>query len=391
MSRLLISCDNTLYEVDGKIYFKNKEWYDFYQRYLRVFDCLTIANRVLEEKTLSCNRVIVDDERINIIKIPFFSGPFNYAKVWFKINKQIGEITNSVDCGLFRLPSTIGQRICDIFYKAGIPYALEIVYDANDGWHSSTSFLEKILWKMIDKRMIKSCSNAKGVSYVTEQYLQRHYPPSRDAFTANYSSLSLNKSFYTGPRNYPKHRSYVIAHVANQVMYNGRKGYNQLIEAVKILNNRGVNVKVVFGGPSYNNGIELLSEYATSLGVKEKVEFAGYLTREQLSEYLELADIFVLPTMAEGLPRVLIEAMAKGLPCVTTKVSGNSELIEEKYLFKYGDVNNLVERIYSLLCNRELYEDASKKNFDKSTEYEASVLEKRRDNFYYKLKQIAYV
>ena len=93
-----------------------------------------------------------------------------------------------------------------------------------------------------------------------------------------------------------------------------------------------------------------------------------------------------MPTWAEGLPRVIIEAMAKGLPCITTPVSGNPELVSEHFLVKYSDVEVLADRIEELVKNKSVYEAESKGNFKKSLLYEASVLEKRRDSFYQKLK-----
>ena len=106
----------------------------------------------------------------------------------------------------------------------------------------------------------------------------------------------------------------------------------------------------------------------------------------QLDDYLSSADLFVLPTKAEGLPRVIIEAMAKGLPCISTNVSGNPELLGARWLIGYDDVLALTERIKELCSNAELYEATSTENFNNSCGYEASILEKRRDAFYTKLK-----
>lgn len=178
----------------------------------------------------------------------------------------------------------------------------------------------------------------------------------------------------------------MISHVCTQVQYNGRKGYNEIIEVMKILKERGVNVRVEFAGPDYHNGIQLLSDLAKKLGVENRVKFIGGVTRSRLSDYLESSDLYVMPTWAEGLPRVIIEAMAKGLPCITTPVSGNPELVSEHFLVGYSDINTLADRIEELVKNKSIYEVTSKENFERSLQYEASVLEKRRDAYYTKLK-----
>ena len=64
MAKLLLSCDDYIFRHNGKYYFKNQEWFDFYQRYLRVFEQLRIANRVIDESELKKGRVSVDDPRI---------------------------------------------------------------------------------------------------------------------------------------------------------------------------------------------------------------------------------------------------------------------------------------------------------------------------------------
>ena len=113
----------------------------------------------------------------------------------------------------------------------------------------------------------------------------------------------------------------------------------------------------------------------------------GYLNREELDKFLNEADIFVLPTRAEGLPRVIIEAMAKGLPCITTPVSGNPELVDERFLVPYDDVALLADRIEELATTPNLYECTSRINYRRSKNYESSLLQARRDDFYNKLKE----
>ncbi len=229
---------------------------------------------------------------------------------------------------------------------------------------------------------------ADGVSCVTERYLQQHYfPTNPNAFTSFYSSLALPETFYSGPRSFSQKGTHVIAHIANQVEFNGRKGQNELLYTIKELRHKGVSVKLKFAGKDYHNGVERLHRLAAELGVEEMVEFVGFLSREELDSFLNYADLFVMPTKAEGLPRVIIEAMAKGLPCITTPVSGNPELIEDHFLVPYNDIVTLAERVEELCSNAELYERTSRTNFERSKRYEASLLQKKRDDFYMRLRE----
>lgn len=125
---------------------------------------------------------------------------------------------------------------------------------------------------------------------------------------------------------------------------------------------------------------------AEKLGVADLIKFTGFMNYSNMREVLRKADIAVFPTKAEGLPRVVIEAMAMGLPCLTTRVSGNPELIEDKFLFDYGDVNAIVRIVTLLYCDPNLYCGTSVRNFNCSKEFKKEILDKKRKDFYDQLR-----
>ena len=385
--KLLVISDYYMYESNGIYYFESKEKYDFFHRYLRVFEELKLATRCIHEDAVPARRVLMDDARIEYVPLPDFHGPFEYLLSYLRMERKLRSITYGCNAALLQLPCTVAMHASKYIMKAGLPYATEVVYDAEDGWKSETSLIKRLLWKRIDKNMRHICSRADGVACVTEKYLQQHYySVKQNAFTANYSSLALDKSFYSSNRRYPDKRVLTIAHTANKIFYNWRKGHHETIEAIGLLKQEGIIVNVRFAGAIVDDSPERLKEFAASLGVQNQVEFVGFLDRQELDSFLTNADLFVLPTKAEGLPRVLIEAMAKGLPCVTTKVSGNSELISNDYLVDYSDVVGLSKKIKALVTNKLLYEEASKANFENGLKYEASLLQSRRDAYYSNLK-----
>jgi glycosyltransferase involved in cell wall biosynthesis len=84
-----------------------------------------------------------------------------------------------------------------------------------------------------------------------------------------------------------------------------------------------LRLTLVGDGPSRDE----LQRFVKSHGLSGAVHFAGPCTHEQTQRYLAEADIFVLPSFAEGLPVTLMEAMASQLPCISTYVGGIPELI----------------------------------------------------------------
>lgn len=387
--KLLVVNDYYCYENNGTYYFESEEKRDFYYRYLRVFENLRLVTRCIHEEKLKPTRIPIEDSRIEYIPVPVYHGPSQYVKSYRAIDKTLRNIIKDCDRAILQLPCTIAMHTSKYIIKSKIPYATEVVYDAEDGWRSENNIVRKLLWKRIDSRMRSICRKAYGVACVTSQYLQQHYFSNRkNAFVSNYSSLALPKDFYGQPRKYPTKSIFTIVHIANKIFYEGRKGHLESIKAIGVLKQKGIIVNICFAGAIVDNSPEKLENYAKTLGIESQIKFLGFLNRSELSTFLNNADIFILPTKAEGLPRVLIEAMAKGLPCVTTNVSGNSELIDKDYLVDYDDVEGLAKKLQKLICEATSYENESINNFSKSKSYEASILESRRDNFYNELKNI---
>jgi glycosyltransferase involved in cell wall biosynthesis len=105
------------------------------------------------------------------------------------------------------------------------------------------------------------------------------------------------------------------------------KGQAILIEAIAELCHRGLPIRltVVGDGPSR----QALEALATQRGLDGQVTFTGALGEEEVIARYQDSDALCVPSFAEGLPVVLMEAMALGLPVVTTRISGIAELVED--------------------------------------------------------------
>ena len=98
-------------------------------------------------------------------------------------------------------------------------------------------------------------------------------------------------------------------------------------------------------------------EMAIALGLERQVKFVGYQSQAQVRQHLQQTDVFVLPSFAEGVPVVLMEAMAAGVPVVATQIAGTSELVENGisgYLVPPGDTVSLTKQIEVLLNDSQL-------------------------------------
>ncbi|HEU4651715.1 MAG TPA: glycosyltransferase family 4 protein, partial [Croceibacterium sp.] len=104
------------------------------------------------------------------------------------------------------------------------------------------------------------------------------------------------------------------------------KGFDVLIEALAELKRLGAPQRLVLVGDGPLRGA--LEAAAASAGIADLVEFAGELPPAEVRARLERADLFCLPSFSEGLPISLMEAMAVGVPVVTTWIAGIPELAE---------------------------------------------------------------
>lgn len=124
-----------------------------------------------------------------------------------------------------------------------------------------------------------------------------------------------------------------------------RKGVEYLIRAMKIALGKDNNIFCCIVGTDHMKGY--LQSLASELGLDKSIVFTGQKIHEEIAHYMSACDILVLPSLNEGLPVVLCEALACGKPVVATKVAGTPELVNNNvgYLVKPKDGRDLAEKI----------------------------------------------
>jgi glycosyltransferase involved in cell wall biosynthesis len=143
-----------------------------------------------------------------------------------------------------------------------------------------------------------------------------------------------------------------------EILFVGRllhsKGLPLLFDAMTELDRRGLKVRamIVGDGPARQE----FEGAARQLGLGGRVSFLGAVGQDGIRELYADADIFCLPSFAEGIPVVVMEAMAMGLPVVTTRIMGIPELVDDGtdgLLVPPGRVDPLVEALERLLRSPE--------------------------------------
>lgn len=138
-----------------------------------------------------------------------------------------------------------------------------------------------------------------------------------------------------------------------------RKNYDTAIRAVAQASNKSLHYYICGKGPEEDN----LRALAQNLNVAEQIHFLGF--RSDIKELLTAADIFLFTTKQEGLPRSMMEAMASGLPCVASKIRGNTDLLENTdggFLCDTTDAFAYAENLNLLAENADLREAMGRNN-----------------------------
>ena len=247
--KVLVTDNAHLYKTpDGKYYTPTIYSYEFFQRYLNVFDEVRFVAKTKHINSIDTTKyLLVSGDRLEIYELPWYQGLKEMLKIIFKLILRYRKACEGCDCYIFRV-AQIESYLTYIFgKKCGKPFAVEVVNDP-----SAFSNMKGI-FKWINIRMLKNMTmKANGASYVTQNYLQKKYPnkasfngESESYFESSYSSIELSVNDIRDPKTYKDTKSkFEIIHVANAIS-GGMKGHRTLIETVKKIIEHGYNCTTV--------------------------------------------------------------------------------------------------------------------------------------------------
>jgi glycosyltransferase involved in cell wall biosynthesis len=101
---------------------------------------------------------------------------------------------------------------------------------------------------------------------------------------------------------------------------------------------------------------------------------------------LDGADLFILPSFQEGLPRAMVEAMARALPCIGSSVGGIGELLPPEDIVPPGDAAALARKIREVVASPERMRAMSARNLQRAGAYSTALCDERRIAFYQRVR-----
>lgn len=382
--------DHRFYKNEDDIIFSQQNYnFDLFEsRYLKIFQKINIVARVKDMSGIERNNRYVEGHNVTISSVGNWNGLFDYIKCRKFVKKKIFSEINFDNAAILIAPSLISNIAYKKLSSCSIPYAVEVVGDPFDVFSPGTikHFMRPFLRFYFTKNLKNLCKNAIAVSYVTKSKLQKRYPCNKKAFTANYSSIELKEDSFA---KFPKIQKSIEGNI--KIIFVGYlqqlyKAPDILIKSVHTLVKSGLSVKlIIIGDGKYK--ISLI-EMVKNFNLQNNVSFLGHLPAGvNIRKELDNSDLFVLPSRTEGLPRSMLEAMARGLPCIGSTAGGIPELLPEKDLVPPGDVDALANKIIEVISDPERMNRMAKQNLEKAKEYREDILRERRIAFYGYIKQ----
>jgi glycosyltransferase involved in cell wall biosynthesis len=334
-----------------------------------------------------------DGPSVSFFALPDYRGPWEYLRRLSQLKARVREAVESCDAYILRVPGLVGRLVWHELRRCGKPYALEVVGDPWDALGPGTwrSAMRPVFRRVAARDLKEMCRGAMAVHYVTQSSLQRRYPPAKNAYAVGFSDALMDSAFASAAEMNERFRRIDDVAGTNSARRAFRAGFvgslaqmykgpDVLLRAASVCRARGLNIETALAGDGrYAAAMKAL---AKQLGIEERTRFLGQLAfGKAVFDFLDSVDLFVMPSYAEGLPRALLEAMARGCPCVGSDVGGIPELLDAAEMAPAGDAKALAEKIMEVAASGARLKEMAARNLEKARRFSPELLREVRGEF----------
>ncbi|MEX1014116.1 MAG: glycosyltransferase [Candidatus Paceibacterota bacterium] len=379
MKRLLFVHDHYFNQYKGTIY-SQKFPTTILNRYLKVFDELTVWGRLKKVDKKPQNMSVSIGPSISFVFGKNISGLRNYYMNYNSEKERLGKLVQNANAVIVRLPSEYGLMAIQLAELLKIPYGVEVVGCAWDSYWNYGSLQAKIYAPIAYIRMKKAVATSDFIVYVSKNFLQNRYPPKKVATVTNISNVEIlqpTEEVLSSRVKRIKTQKQTITFGTIGSLKTRYKGIHIAIKAMATLDNVDFEYRILGAGDT-----AFYESIAKKFRVDRRVKFDGNLPAGELVfEWLDNIDIYIHPSLTEGLPRAVIEAMSRGCPVLASAAGGTPEVVNKRWLHKPGDYNELGGQMKRMLSSEKTMLQEARVNFETSKHYRKDKLEKKRDKF----------
>ena len=380
---------------DGHIYTDGPGAYSVWSELLDNFDEVVLLARVAFSSSLSSEQNRIEGPFISVHELPNYSGPWQYLRSLSKLRVGVRRAIARCDVCLLRVPGLVSRLAWHEIRRSKNIYAAEVVGDPSDALGKGTmpSLLRPLYRLVAIQNMKKICRQASAVLYCCKRTLPNRYPPGTDGYTAFSHRAVLTEGYAS--QELMKERRFRIEEKTRSNNHSVEplrfgfvgsfaqlyKGADTLLRAASICSQNGLQFRVFFAGEGrYRSEMQSL---AADLSIQERVFFLGQLNfGKPIFDFLDSLDLYLMPSRAEAFGRALLEAMARGCPCIGSNVGGIAEQLALEDLFPPNNHEALAQKIMEVTANPERMKAMSERNLARAKQLDPEVLRDTRLAFY---------
>ncbi len=378
----------------GAIYSSGPAAYSAWSRYLEHFDQVIVLARVQENHGQENHRQRADGPGVFFRVLPNFTGPWQYLRICRQAQAIARYAVAECNSYLLRVPGLVGQMVWREIMRTNKRYAAEVLGDPWDALSpGSWPNISRPFFRLIaSSQMKRICAGAMAVNYVVSKRSQKRYPPSANSYVAAFSDVMLEEA--QAPANILQERHSRLRQLPWRETRSGTffrlgfigsfsrmyKGADVLLRAAALCRRRRLNFSLDMVGEG--RYLSPMKSLAATLGIADRTRFPGQLSfGQQVFDFLDSTDLFVIPSRAEGMPRALIEAMARGCPCVGSAVGGISELLDSGNLVPAGNPERLAKLILQVASDSDQLISMSERNIAEAKQFKQEIIQQARRTF----------
>lgn len=274
----------------------------------------------------------------------------------------------------------------DVAKKSSVPYMTFLVACPWDGMHNHQRWIVRMLAPVYYLRTRRLVKKSHYVHYVTKLFLQKRYPTQgkslgcSDTNLGPADALALSRRLEKLSLRTESQDIKLITVAHTDVKYKGQEYVIRAIARLVQSGDRRYHYYMIGAGEGL-----YLKELSRQLKVEDNVHFLGRQAPQDVMRLLSDSDVYLQPSLQEGLPRAVVEAMSVALPCIGFDTGGIPELLEPEFVVKKRDVNGIVERLRQLE-DIESYKQRAIHNFNVAQEYEYSKLTSKILDFFAQIR-----
>lgn len=368
----LLVCWNTELDKEGNYYIPYTH-YSYLKSVSVMYDKVTIIAPVRRVACANSNFSLVDICNISFVHLPPFSSLLSAQPKVLDFIRAINSVKEETDIFYCRVPDPFCWMPSLITSKPVIMHFVGDTIDAtknNEKWSKFKKWLMITLYRFEYSLIVMAARRSRV--YTNGFHLEEKLRKYNVAATAVISSTISDRDFHKDLEKLPQ-KKLTLVYVG---FLRNAKGIKTIFRLIELLEKEQVDYhfNIMGGGEMHDDFIHIIDKF----DIKNKITLHGHIdNRDRLNDILRQSDLFVFPSLSEGSPRVIIEAMAQGVPVVSTPVGSLPSVFNDRediFFFDFNDETQLAEIISSyridpqrFICAREAAYKKVKENYTKES------------------------